>query len=134
MDPPPPSSIYLHPAPFTSTQLISNSTQHSATPSTILELEYHIQLSNFLKFRPKNSKKVSVLTENWYTWYLGGVGSESKNTFSKFRAQIQFLGKFGPKSKKCLFCLKIGTHGISRMLIFIPILVFWISNLNPFLS
>ena len=29
---------------------------------------------------------------------------------------------------------KIGTHGISRMLIFIPTLVFWISNKNPFLG
>ena len=36
------------------------------------------------------------------------------------------------KSQNCSFCLKIGTHSISRMLILIPTLVFWISNPNCF--
>ena len=36
------------------------------------------------------------------------------------------------KSQSCPFCKKIGKHGISRMLILIPTLVFWIPNLNSF--
>ena len=32
------------------------------------------------------------------------------------------------KSESCLFCLKIGTHFISRSLILVPTLVFWISK------
>ena len=40
------------------------------------------------------------------------------------------MGKFGPKIQSCPFCLKIGTHGIWKMLILIPTLVFWISNPN----
>ena len=31
------------------------------------------------------------------------------------------------KGKKCPLCLKIGAHRVSKMLIFIPKLVFWIS-------
>ena len=34
----------------------------------------------------------------------------------------------GRKILSCPFCLKIGAHGISRLLILIPTLVFWISN------
>ena len=41
-----------------------------------------------------------------------------------------FWANLDPKSQNCLFCLKIGTHGISRMLILIATLVFWISNPN----
>ena len=44
-----------------------------------------------------------------------------------FRIQIPNLG---PKIQSSLLCLKIGTHSISRMLILIPTLVFWISNPN----
>ena len=87
-------------------------------------------MGNFPKFRPKNSNLL-ILTENWLTWYLGGADSESRLRFLKFRPQSSFLGKFGPKNGKrqsCLFCLKIGTHSISMMLILILTLVFWISN------
>ena len=34
----------------------------------------------------------------------------------------------GQKSQSCLFCLKIGTHVISRLLILVPTSVFWISK------
>ena len=34
----------------------------------------------------------------------------------------------GRKIQSCPFCLKISTHGISRLLILIRTLVFWISN------
>ena len=51
------------------------------------------------KFGPKKSK-LSVLIENWYTWYLGNADSESGLRFLKFRPQNPFLGKFGPKKSK----------------------------------
>ena len=81
------------------------------------------------KFGPKNSK-LSVLSENWCTKCLKDIDSKSGLRFLKFQPQNLFLGKFGPKNSKCPFCLKIGTHCISRMLILIPTLVSWISNPN----
>ena len=106
MHPPPPSSIHLHPAHFNlhptpsiPTQLISTSTQLSATPSTLLEPKYRTQLGNFPKFRLKNSE-LSILTEIWYTWYLGGA--DSGHRFLTFRLQNPLLGKFGPKKSKLL--------------------------------
>ena len=54
--------------------------------------------------------------------------------FSNSDPVINFLTNLGRKSKKCPFCLKIGTHCTSRMLIFIPNLVFRISNPNPLLG
>ena len=47
--------------------------------------------------------------------------------FWNFDPKIHFLG---PKTESCPFCLKIGTHGISRKLILLPTLVSWISNPN----
>ena len=41
-----------------------------------------------------------ILTKNWHTWYFGGVDSESRLRFLKFRLQNPFLGKFGPKNSK----------------------------------
>ena len=38
--------------------------------------------------------------------------------------KVHFWEKLGQKSQSCPFFLKIGTHGISRMLIIIPTLVF----------
>ena len=66
-----------------------------------------------------------ILTENWHTWYIGGVDSESRLRFLKFRRQNLFLGKFGPKIQTCPFCLKIGARSMSRMLIPNPDLDFW---------
>ena len=42
--------------------------------------------------------------------------------------KIHFWANLAPKSQSWSFCLKIGTRGISRMLILIPKLVFWISK------
>ena len=42
--------------------------------------------------------------------------------------KIHFWANLDWKSQSCPFFLKIGTHGILMMLIFIPTLVFWISN------
>ena len=39
-----------------------------------------------------------------------------------------WIQNLDPKSQSCPFCLKIISHGISRMLILIPILVLWISH------
>ena len=50
---------HLYPAQSTSTQIIST----SATPLTLLEPQYRMQLGNFPKLRPENSK-LSDLTEN----------------------------------------------------------------------
>ena len=44
--------------------------------------------------------------------------------------KIHFWANLGPKIQSCPFCLKIGAPSISRMLILIPTLVFWISNPN----
>ena len=92
---------HLHPPPSTSTQLISASTQLSATPSIIFEPKYCRML---------------ILNPDLDFW--------------NFDPKIHFWANLGPKTQSCPFCLKIGTHGISRMLILIPTLVFWISNPN----
>ena len=42
--------------------------------------------------------------------------------------KIHFWANLGRKSQSCSFCLKIGTHVISRLLILVPTLVFWISK------
>ena len=96
LHPPPPSSIHLnsahfnlHPAPSTSTQLILASTQSSAPPSAVFKPKYCTQLGNFPKFRSKN-QKLSISTENWHTWYIGGVDYESTLRFLKFRPQNPF--------------------------------------------
>ena len=76
---------------------------------------------------------MSILTENWPKWCFGGADSESRLRFFKFRFsdfKICFWANLGPKIQSRPFCLKIGAHGISRMLILIPTLVFWISNPN----
>ena len=62
---------------------------------------------------------MSVLTEKWHTQYLGGGDSESRLRFSKFCHQNPFLCKFEPKKL---------AHSISRMLILILILFFWVSK------
>ena len=120
--------VLLNRAP-SSTQLISVSTDFFSTPSALLKPEYHMYLGNFPKIRQKDSK-MSVLLENWYTWYLESAHSESALRFLKFWPQNPFFGKCEPKSKTCLFCPQIGAHNISRMLILIPTLVFWVSNLK----
>ena len=72
---------------------------------------------------------MSILTENWHTWYIGGVDSESRLRFLKVRPQNPFLSKFGPKIQSCPLCMKIGAHNISRMLITNPDLDLW--NFDP---
>ena len=103
--------------------------QDADSESSLRFLKFRPQNQFLGKFGPKNSE-LSVLSENWYTKYLKDVDSESSLRFLKFRPQNSVLGKFGPKNLKLSIFLKIGTYGISRMLILIPTLVFWISNPN----
>ena len=84
-------------------------------------------IGQFPQISPKNSK-LSILTENWHTWSLGGADLESAFRFWNFDPKIHFWANFGRKSQICLFCLEIGIYDISRILILIPTLVFWISN------
>ena len=159
LHPAPSTSIYPHPAHFSLDPALCN------TLNVIRTKISHV-IGQFPKFRPKNLK-LSILTENWHTWYPGGADFECRLSFLKLRPQDPFLRKFGPKksnlsvlpenwhtwyledlnsyfnisfqnfqpkihfwanlgqkTQSCLFCLKIGTHGISRMLILISILVF----------
>ena len=117
MHPPPLSSIHLVPAHFK----LPSSLQH---PQSYLNqnIACNWAISPNLGWKIQKKK----LSENWHTWYHESADSKSGPTFLKFRPQKQFLGKFQPK--KMYVYLKIGMHGISRMLIFIPILAFWVSN------
>ena len=89
--------------------------------------------SKFLlgKFGQKKIK-FSVLPENWHAWYLENADSYFNIYFLNFKPKTNFWGRFwadlGQKSQICSFCLKTGTHCISRMQILIPKLVFWISK------
>ena len=83
------------------------------------------------KFGPKKSK-LSSLAENWHTECLDDVDFCSDITFLSFQPWMIFWTNFW-KIQSCSFWLKIGTHGISRMLILIPTIFFWIANPNSFL-
>ena len=77
--------------------------------------EFEILISILVKFG-SNKSKLTVLTENWHTWYLEDAGSYSNISFMNFRLLIPFWANLDQKSQNCLFCLKAGIHGISRML------------------
>ena len=80
-------------------------------------------IGNLPKFRP-NNLNFSILTEKGHTWCLDGSYSDSGLRFLKLLSQNQFWANLCQKSQSCLFCLKIITHGISRMLVLIPPSVF----------
>ena len=108
---------HLHPAPSTSTHLISASTQLSATLSTI-------------------SLNVDGKTKSCPFWLKNGTHEtlkvlipNSDLDFWSFDPKIYFWANLGPKIQSSPFCLKIGTHSISRMLIPNPDLDFW--NFDP---
>ena len=66
------------------------------------------------------------MTENCHAWYLGGVNLESRLRFLILSPKIDFWVNLDRESQSCPFCLKIGKHAISKILILIPTLVFWI--------
>ena len=127
MHPAPPSSIHHQPAPSTSTQPISASSQLSAAP-----LQYSYQnIAHNWAISPNFGRKI----QSCPFWpKIGSHGilevliSNLDLDFWNSDPKIQFWANLGPKKQSCLFCLKIGTHGISRMLVFIPTWVFWYSD------
>ena len=76
----------------------------------------------------KSNSKLSVLSKNWYKWYLKDAGSYSNICFMNFHLLIPFWANLDQKSQSCSFCLKVGIHGISRMLTLVSTFVFLISN------
>ena len=66
-------------------------------PTLVLWIQ--ILISILGKFGLKKSR-LSVLNENWHTWYLGSADSESGLRFLKFRPQNSFLDKFVSKKSK----------------------------------
>ena len=118
LHPPSRSSIHLHPAHFNLHSALSNTL-------SVIRIKNWMQLGNFPKLRPQNSNW-SILTENLHTWYLEGANFKSGLRVLKFRPPKNiFWANLSRKSKKCLFCPKTDTHGISRMLIFIRTSLFW---------
>ena len=99
LHPPPPRSTQLYQTPPSSTQLILVCTH----PSHVTAQFPHFGL---------RTQKLSVLPENWYIWYLGGVDSESglNSTFRQICAEKVKVARFtrakklGPK-KHSLFML-----------------------------
>ena len=63
------------------------------------------QKSIFSKFAPKKSK-LSVLSENRHTWYLGDADSYFNISFPNFKPKTDFWPNLGQKSQICPFCLK----------------------------
>ena len=51
------------------------------------------------KFGPKNSK-LSILSENWYTWYLKDADSYSNISFLNFKSLFPFWANLGQKKSK----------------------------------
>ena len=118
MHPPPPISFQPPPSSF---QYPPSSLQHPQQNS-------NRNIARNWAISPNLGQKIQTcLNWNRHTWYIGVDDSEFRLMFLKFWPQDQFLGKiFG-----CLFCMKIGTHGISRISILIPTLVLWISYQKP---
>ena len=83
------------------------------------------------KFGPKKSK-LSVLSENWYTWYLEDADPFFNICFLNFKPKTYFWSNLGQKIQICPFYLKIGTHSRCRFLFRNYFSEFY--NLNPFLG
>ena len=127
----------LHPAPSTSIQLILTSIQLHPPPPSLFQpppssLQHSQQylnqniarnweifpnLGQKLKKHPFDWKLAHMVY--WRCWF------QIKN----FNPKIHFWANLGLKIQSFLFCLKIGTHSISWMLIPDPDLDFW--NFDP---
>ena len=120
---------HLHPAPSTSTQLISASTQLSVTPSTIFEPKYYTP--NWA-ISPNFGRKIKSCPF-WLKISTHGILEvlirNPDLDFWNSDPKIHLWANLGPKIKSCPFCPKIGAHSISRMLIPNPDLDF--SNSDP---
>ena len=131
----------MHPAPTSSTQLISTSTHlHPPPPSSFQPPPSSLQHSQH--YLNQNIARNWAISSNlgqkiksypfWLKISTHGILEvlipNPDLDFWNSDPKIHFWANLGPKIQSCPFCLKIGTHGISRMLILIPTLVLWISN------
>ena len=116
-----PSSIHLYPARPSSIYL------HPALCNTLIVIRAKIShvIGQFSQIQTRNFKVVHF---EWKLTYSGVLILDPDINFWNCDPKFNFRANLGQKSKKCLFCLKIGKYGILRMLIFILTLLFWISN------
>ena len=130
---------HLHPAPSTSTQLISTSTQlHSPLPSSSFQPPPS-SLQHLQQYLNQNIARNWAISPNlgqkikscpfWLKIGTHGILEvlipNPDLDFWNSDPKIHFWANLGPKIQSCPFCLKIGTHSISRMLIPNLDLDFW---------
>ena len=93
----------------------------------------------FSKFQPQNpsfgkfgwkKSKFYVLPKTGTNGILEELILHPDLDFHNSDTKIHFWANLGRKSQSCPFYLKICTKSISKMLILIPTLAFWISNLK----
>ena len=114
----PPSSTHLQPAHFNLRPALCNTLNNISTK----------MLHVIGQFPQIYAKKIKVV---YFDWKLERGILEvliPNPDFWNSDPKIHFWANLGPQIQSCPFCLKIGTYGISRILILIPTLVFWISN------
>ena len=98
----------VHPAPSSSTQLISISTQLISTSNQL------ISTSNQLHPPPPSS----------FQRPASSLQHPQQYSNQNIALNWAISPSLGRKTQSCQFRLKIGTHGISRMLTLIPTLIF----------
>ena len=118
----------LHPPPSTSTQLISASTQLSATLSTILNQN----IARNWAISPNLGQKIKSYPF-WLKIDRHGmldvlIPNPELGFWNSDPKIMDIWPNLVPKIQSFPFCLKIGTHSISRMLILNPDLDFWNSD------
>ena len=113
-----PSSTQLHPPPPSSFQPPPSFLQH---PQQYLNQN----IARYWAISPNLGRKIKNVCFNWKMVHL-----VYWRCFWNFDLKIHIWANLGPKIQSCLFCLKIGAHSISRMLIPNPDLDFWNSNLQ----
>ena len=126
MHPFPPSSIHLHPAHFN---------LHPAPPSSLQHPQQYLNqnIAHNLAISPNLGKKLKVVHIDWklaHMVYWRCWFWIQTSIFEIVTPKSIFGQIWAPKIQSCPFCLKIGTHHISKMLILIATLMFWISNPN----
>ena len=102
----------VHPAPSSSTQLISISTQLISTSNQL------ISTSNQLHPPPPSS----------FQRPASSLQHPQQYSNQNIALNWAISPSLDRKTQSCQFRLKIGTHGISRMLTLIPTLIFWNSD------
>ena len=126
----------LHPAPSTSTQLMSISTQlHPPPPSSFQPPPSSLQhpqqylnqnIARNWEISPKLGRKIKSCPF-WLKIGTHGILEvlilNPDLDFWNSEPKIHFWANLGPKIQSCPFCSKIGAHSISRTLI--PNLDFW---------